>query len=150
MIGSPPERESLFWQKGQGITSPFMSSENSTLVLHSRHSRINTLLGTARTTLQSVQLIVCPAPASSITRCFPHDPHLKKMSGILISPEEYPAGLQMTTEKTPPSPTRIPPPVPQNAPHLDMNLPESRAPLPPHAVWENSTKLAHIMLISGG
>ena len=32
--------------------------------------------------LQSGQSIVCPAPASSATRWLPHDPHLKKMSGI--------------------------------------------------------------------
>ena len=32
--------------------------------------------------LQSGQLIVCPAPALSMTRCLPHDPHLKEISGI--------------------------------------------------------------------
>jgi hypothetical protein len=32
--------------------------------------------------LQSGQLIVCPAPALSTTRCLPHDPHLKEMSDI--------------------------------------------------------------------
>jgi hypothetical protein len=32
--------------------------------------------------LQSGQLIVCPTPALSTTRCLSHDPHLKEISGI--------------------------------------------------------------------
>jgi hypothetical protein len=44
-------------------------------------------------------LTVRPAPASSTTKGFSHDPQLNKMSAIANQREDYPSGLVMATIK---------------------------------------------------
>jgi hypothetical protein len=53
--------------------------------------------GMMMSALQTGQLTVNPAPASSTTRSFPHAPQLKKISDILNQRADYLPDSRMTT-----------------------------------------------------